>query len=147
MVELIVLKDQGDPLWEELQGLRYEVLRKPLGMKPTRPHPLDTVDSIHVIAREQGRVIGVASFSPELQSEPSRGRLYQMAVSPEKQGSGIGKKIVMRVLDEARGRGFHRVHLHARNHAVPFYRKCGFVEVGERFIEISMEHAEMTINL
>jgi predicted GNAT family N-acyltransferase len=143
MVSLVVLTDQADPLWEKVHELRYEVLRRPIGIAATRPHPLDTPASWHVLAidAETQRLVGVASFSPET------GRLFQMAVVQDRRGAGLGRAIVQRVVAEARQRNVREVTLHARHYAIPFYRKLGFTEHGDHFTEVGMEHATMSLPL
>eukprot|EP00727_Mastigamoeba_balamuthi_P013529 m51a1_g88 hypothetical protein (170) ;mRNA; f:281999-282508 len=144
----------SEGLWEDLEDLRFDVLRRPLGMAPTRPHPLDVASSFHALLFADAalqraaprRLSGVASCHTEGEGEGCA-RLYQMAVREELRGSGAGKRIVEAVAEEARRRGFRRLTCHARAGAVGFYEKCGFREYGQRFREINMEHALMELHL
>eukprot|EP00727_Mastigamoeba_balamuthi_P010283 m51a1_g5878 hypothetical protein (165) ;mRNA; r:501593-502087 len=142
----------SEGLWEDLEDLRFQVLRRPLGMAPTRPNPLDIDSSFHALldAEKQcaapRRLSAVASCHTEGEGEGCV-RLYQMAVREELRGSGAGRKIVEAVAQEARRRGFRWLTCHARAGAVGFYEKCGFRENGQRFREINMEHALMVLPL
>lgn len=55
----------------------------------------------------------------------------------------MGKRLLEKAIEEAGKRGAKNVHLHARHYAIGFYKKAGFKEKGERFMEINMEHCEM----
>jgi ribosomal protein S18 acetylase RimI-like enzyme len=56
-------------------------------------------------------------------------RLAAMAVVPEARGQGVGTRMVMGLMDEARGRGDRAIWLEViedNTPAVQLYRKCGF---------------------
>lgn len=159
MIETSVVEtDETCADFAELKRVRYEVLRRPLGMQATDPHPLDVPGrGFHVVAKQkqQQQMVGTASFAfffhdddgASAEEKPTTGRLYQMAVVSSAQRCGVGRQLVERVLSEARARGCSQVVLHARFYAVDFYKKLGFTECGPRFQEIGMEHAEMRLAL
>lgn len=78
----------GNKLYDAIQELRYDVLRKPLGMAPTVPFRLDGPNSFHVLVRRQSdeRFVGTVSVAletgqqQEQQQQQQRGRVYQMAI-------------------------------------------------------------------
>jgi len=64
---------------------------------------------------------------------PAHGELKSMRAAPDYRGRGVGKAILMRLLDEARGRGYKRVSLETGRpepfHAAQrLYRAHGFRE-------------------
>jgi predicted GNAT family N-acyltransferase len=128
---------------DELE-LRFRVLREPIG------HPRTAVtfpfekESLHLVAVDDGRVIGCVLFHPE--SEHT-GRLFQMAVESGLQKGGVGTKLVRRLEDEVRGRGFGEVTLHARQTAVPFYERLGYACFGEPYTEVGLPHRSMRRDL
>jgi predicted GNAT family N-acyltransferase len=128
---------------DELE-LRFRVLREPIG------HPRTAVtfpfekESLHLVAVDDGRVIGCVLFHPE--SEHS-GRLFQMAVASGLQKGGVGTKLVRRMEEEVRGRGFGEVTLHARQTAVPFYERLGYACFGEPYTEVGLPHRSMRRDL
>ncbi len=132
--------DPAHPLYAGELELRYRVLREPLG------HPRSAVlfpfekESLHLVAVDAGEVRGCVLFHPE--NERS-GRLFQMAVRPELQGTGIGAKLVRRLEEELQRRGFDHVHLHARAQVVPFYEKLGYAVYGDAFVEVGIPHRHM----
>jgi ribosomal protein S18 acetylase RimI-like enzyme len=59
--------------------------------------------------------------------------LHDLAVAPDAQGHGVGRRLVEAALTDARRAGFGAVRLDAYNHAAGaggFYVLCGFREVG-----------------
>lgn len=130
----------GTPAYEQELELRFRVLREPLG------HPRAAVafpfesQSLHLVAVDESGVLGCVLFHPETAAE---GRLFQMAVSPALQGSGIGRRLVSRLEAELRARGFRAVTLHARQSAVLFYEKLGYACEGAPFEEVGVPHRHM----
>lgn len=116
--------------------LRQKVLRpgRPAeeNIYPLDDHPL----AIHLGAYHQGDLIGIASFfkEPAPQSEKSEAyRLRGMAVLPEWQGKGIGKKILGRGIEELRSRSAQELWCNARTTASDFYFTFGFQSDGAEF--------------
>ena len=129
-----------DPRYPDELELRFRVLREPLG------HPREAVTfpfeagSLHLVAIDAGAVIGCVLFHPESAHE---GRLFQMAVTPARQGSGLGRELVRGLEAELLRRGFREVHLHARSPVVPFYEKLGYAVYGQPFTEVGIPHCHM----
>jgi len=89
------------------------------------------------------------------------GKLYQMAVRPDLQGTGIGRQLVAHLLAYARDvLKLARVYCHARHYAAgsdgwrgilsnfhSFYEKCGFRKTPgiDPFVEVGMQHFCMDI--
>jgi predicted GNAT family N-acyltransferase len=128
------------PLYAAELDLRFRVLREPLG------HTRDAVtfpfegESLHLVALEAERIRGCVLFHPE---SPSDGRLFQMAVEPALQGTGLGRQLVVHLEAELRRRRFARVHLHARATVQRFYEKLGYAVYGEPFTEVGIPHVHM----
>jgi 8-oxo-dGTP pyrophosphatase MutT (NUDIX family)/ribosomal protein S18 acetylase RimI-like enzyme len=124
---------------EELE-LRFRVLREPLGLPRSEvAFPFED-QSLHLVARQGGAVVGCVLFHPE---DAHGGRLFQMAVTPPLQGRGLGARLVTTLEEELGRRGFTHVHLHARAHVVPFYERLGYEVYGEPFMERSVPHRHM----
>ena len=60
--------------------------------------------------------------------------LLLLAVMPDNQGKGIGRRLLEQFIDRARSDGAARVHLEVRdgNPAIAMYRAAGFEPVGRR---------------
>jgi glucosamine-phosphate N-acetyltransferase len=82
-----------------------------------------------VIAVENGKVVGTASLLVErkfLHKGGRAGHIEDVAVHPNYQRRGIGKALVMHLVEEARKRGCYKVILDCKDELAVFYEKCGF---------------------
>ena len=97
--------------------------------------------SDHALALDSsGSPIGTARLLPD-------GRIGRMAVVKEWRKRGVGGALLLALLERARGRSMTRSVLHAQTHAAGFYRRFGFSERGEEFLEAGIPHVEMTLEL
>jgi predicted GNAT family N-acyltransferase len=55
--------------------------------------------------------------------------------------------MLIRLVEEARQRGFEQVYLHAQMHALNFYKKFGFVSDEEIFSEGGIPHVLARLDL
>jgi predicted GNAT family N-acyltransferase len=91
---------------------------------------------VHALAYAQGRAVGTGRLLPD-------GHIGRMAVLKESRSLGVGGAILERLVAEARRRGMPQVVLSAQTHALGFYRRHGFREVGAVFEEAGIPHQEM----
>ncbi len=132
----IVAGDWGN-LREDAQKVRIEVFV----IEQNVPVELEWDEgdevSTHAVAYDQqGRPVATGRLLPD-------GHIGRMAVSQSLRGQGIGKQVLIALLDHARQDGHQELVLHAQTHAVPFYERQGFVVEGEEFIEADMPHRLM----
>jgi ribosomal protein S18 acetylase RimI-like enzyme len=130
----------ADRLKDAELGLRWRVLRAPLGYSPEATVFPFEEESLHLVALDGGAVVGCVLFHPE---GPDTGRLFQMAVDPARQGEHIGQKLVRELEREVARRGFRVVTLHAREAAVGFYAQLRYETFGEPFTEVGIPHRHM----
>lgn len=128
------------PEYAQELDLRWRVLRKPLGFAPDAVAFPFEVESLHLVALDAGRVVGCVLFHPE---GTETGRLFQMAVEPDRQGTGLGTRLVRTLEVELGRRGFREVTLHARDTAVGFYARLGYAPVGPPHVEVGVPHQNM----
>jgi len=91
---------------------------------------------VHALAYVEGRAVGTGRLLPD-------GHIGRMAVLKENRAGGLGGAILACLVAEARRRGMREVVLSAQTHALGFYRKHGFREVGAIFEEAGIPHQEM----
>jgi amino-acid N-acetyltransferase len=92
------------------------------------------------VAEHHGRVVGVAGMEPYGRSA----LLRSVAVAPEWQGSGIGRTLVDRVLEEARAAGVWEVYLLTTT-AEHYFPRLGFACVDREIVPASVQvSAEFT---
>ncbi len=90
-------------------------------------------------------VVGTALLIPD-HPEPGRGKVTQVAVDPQRQGEGIGRRLMVTLESHAFGSlGLWEVYCHAQNTAVGFYERLGWQIEGDEFIEAGIPHHRMFI--
>ena len=131
----------GERWYTKQRRLRWEVLRRPLGMREgaeLNPHEAELRHCVAVVA---GEVVGTVSWHPE--PGAASGKLVQMAVEPAWERRGVGARLVRALEARAASEGAALVHMHARALAVGFYAKLGYRVEGEPFEQIGISHVVM----
>lgn len=135
----------GTPEYDEAVRLRYDILRRPLGLEYTPEQLAAEYSEIHLAAFDAtGRLIAYLNLTPVT---PDTVKMRQVAVESVLQGKGIGKLLVAASEQLAKHLGYKEISLHARDTAVPFYLKLGYERVGEPFEEVTIPHFKMRKNL
>lgn len=105
--------------WNELSAL-YEIA--PLGAKPPEALKVAFANSMYkCFVRENGRLVGVGRA---IADGVDCAYLCDIAVHPDAQGTGLGKRIVDHLL--ALAGGHKKIILYAAPGKEAFYRKFGF---------------------
>lgn len=127
-------------LYKQAVGLRYRILRKPLGLEFTDEQLAAEHTDLHLVYLVDGRVMGCLVLTP---MGAERIKMRQVAVDEAWQGKGVGADMVRYSEDYARQNGYVWMECHARDTAVPFYKRLGWNEVGEGFTEVTIPHHKM----
>lgn len=130
--------------YDQMVSLRYEILRKPLGLEFI-PEELEKDAHDILIGAFDEEVILACCILSKVDSETCR--LRQMAVKNTLQGKGIGGNVLFFAENIARERGFKYLHMHARQSALGFYEKLGYQVCSAEFQEVSIPHFEMKKSL
>jgi predicted GNAT family N-acyltransferase len=131
----------GTPAFDEAVQLRYEVLRRPLGLTYTVEQLSAEYDQLHLAAYSDAAVlVGYLNLTPQ---DAQIVKMRQVAVAPTWQRKGVGNALVQASEELAQQLGFARMVLHARETAVPFYNALGYNSVGTRFEEVGIPHFRM----
>ena len=99
----------------------------------------DEFDAVsrHAIARDAaGAVVATGRLLPD-------GHIGRMAVAAPLRGQGVGGAVLEALVAEAMRTGLAEVALNAQVHALAFYRRHGFVEYGDVFMEAGIPHRAM----
>ena len=99
----------------------------------------DEFDAVsrHAIARDEaGAVVATGRLLPD-------GHIGRMAVAAPLRGKGVGGAVLEALVAEAARAGLAAVALNAQVHALAFYRRHGFVEHGDVFMEAGIPHRAM----
>jgi N-acetylglutamate synthase-like GNAT family acetyltransferase len=140
----------ADPLYAQECALREQVLLRPLGKDIA--WFLDAYPDIDrraehlvaVLSHPVGqRVIGCVLLIPDY-PEAGVGKLMQMAVDPQRQGEGIGTRLVIELETRAFGElRLREVFCHSQNSAMGFYDRLGWETDPEEFFEAGIAHHRM----
>lgn len=97
-------------------------------------------EAIHMLVMDGGNVIGTARvrFLADNQA-----KIERMAILKPFRRKGIGRGIISFLIAESKRRRVKHVILHAQHDVLPFYRSCGFEEVGGPFWEAGIKHLKM----
>ena len=96
--------DYGSPEYEKMLRLRYDLLRKPLGLS-FDPRELEKEKDDVLMGAFEDDGCWVAASSPRW--TPKTVRLRQMAVPNNLQGKGIGRALMIFAENIARDMGYH----------------------------------------
>lgn len=128
--------------YNQMVALRYEILRKPIGLTFTEEDLQKDKHDLLLISRypNGGELTGCCILTPlnELTTQ-----LRQMAVADFCQGKGLGSMLLSFAESVAIKHHFEYVYLHARKTALEFYKKKGYSVEGDQFTEVGIPHFEM----
>ena len=135
--------------WNELQAMaapvRTEVFVREQGGPQELEWDLEDLSALHaVVIDDSGRAIATARL---LKHAPGIARIGRMAVLSRHRSQGLGRRLLLTLMQAARDRGDHQVMLHAQISAQDFYVKAGFQPRGEVFEEAGIAHVEMWCDL
>ena len=132
--------EHGSDEYQKMVDLRYEILRKPLGLKFSDDELEKEKEDILIGAFDDEKLLACCLITRE---KGNTCRLRQMAVQNNMQGKGIGATMMNFAENVARDRGFRTMSMHARKTAIGFYEKLGYKVDGDEFQEVTIPHFVM----
>lgn len=136
----------NDPVLSQWMGLRYRVLREPLGMAYSEEDLIQESEDLNLLALEGNRVIA-GLLIRKGGHEPGVWKIRQVAVEPSRQGEGFGRALMLAVESAARESSVTSLVLHSREVVCGFYEKLGYRSVGGAFTEVGIPHRRMERSL
>lgn len=135
----------ASPAYDESIALRDLVLRKPLKLQFTKEQLEIEWQQEHLVAYDTNyEMVATLCLLP---LDDKTVKMRQVAVHPDCQGQGIGGQLVAFFEQYARTKGYSKVSLHARDVAIPFYKKLHYQSVGKPFDEVGIVHYKMVKDL
>ena len=131
--------------WKEYFLFRYKILRKPIGLhRSTIRDKLEKI-SYHIMATNNKReIIGVGRLHFVNKKES---QIRYMAVDKNFRKKGIGNAIVHKLEMHSIDSHRNNIILNARENAVIFYSKLGYINFGKIDVGIDIKHFQMKKNL
>lgn len=148
------VQGQGDAVtrltvgsWAEMAALAQPVRRAVFideqGVPEAEEWDADDAPALHgVVQNLAGLPLATGRLITQGQA-PGQARIGRMAVLRSMRGTGLGRAILVSLMDAARGQGRSTVTLHAQTSARRFYEALGFTVHGEVFDEVGIPHIEM----
>ena len=136
--------DHGTKEYKQMVNLRYNILRKPLGLNFTDDELEREKNEVLIGAFEDDQMLGCCML---VKIDANTMRLRQMAVPNNLQGKGVGRALMNFAENISRDLGYKRITMHARKNTVGFYEKFGYKITGPEFIEITVPHYQMEKSL
>jgi predicted GNAT family N-acyltransferase len=128
----------GTPEFDSAISLRDKILRQPLKLEFTEEQIAEEFDQIHFGCFDQNYNL-LACLSFQIKNNHLL-KMRQVAVDEFAQNNGIGSYLVTYTEHWAKKNGYKKFMLHARDLAVPFYTKLGYLQIGEQFKEVNIPH-------
>ena len=131
--------------WKEYFLFRYKILRKPIGLhRSTIRDKLEKI-SYHIMATNNKReIIGVGRLHFVNTKES---QIRYMAVDKNFRKKGVGNAIVHKLEMHSIDSHRNNIILNARENAVIFYSKLGYINFGKIDVGIDIKHFKMKKNL
>ena len=103
---------------------------------------MDEFDEVatHILAYIDDNPVGTARW----RFTEGGAKMERFAVLKEYRGKGVGEALVNHTLDKLKDNDF--IYLNAQESVIKFYKKFGFVAVGNRFYEADIPHKKMILN-
>jgi predicted GNAT family N-acyltransferase len=138
--DLLVIETGGDrSRIEQAWEIRRRVFIEEQHVPEEIELDADDAHAFHALALERGNPVGCGRMVPRGEYV----KIGRMAVLKNRRGEGIGRALLQFLMEHARRSGFRRAVLDAQAHAEAFYRKQGFIAVGEIFQEAGIAHRRM----
>jgi len=128
---LIVKQPESPEDFEQYYRLRYRILRAPWG--EPKGSEVDAIEQqcFHIMAIQDNETVGVGRLQYNSANEA---QIRYMAVAGAHERSGIGRRIVGALEQEAANNAVQTIVLDAREPAVGFYEKLGYRVEAESYV-------------
>lgn len=77
------------------------------------------------VLKDGGKIVGCGGIGPYWDKD-DEAWIFTVAVAPEYQGRGLGRKIIETLEKDGYATRSRRIEIHAAMSAIPFYRKLGY---------------------
>lgn len=125
---------------EWASSIRRSVFIEEQGIDEAEEWDEHDAPSVHAVAWWGKTPVGTARLLPQ-------GKIGRMAVLPEFRSRGIGKALLLALLNVAREQNIRTLRLSAQQQAIEFYSQHGFAPDGPAHMEVGIPHQWMVLNL
>ena len=130
--------------WNEYYRIRWEILRKPLGLeKGSEKDDLED-KAIHRIIKDDNKIVAIGRLHF---NNDNAAQIRYMAVPKNFQGKGLGRLLVDEFIKISKDNNSSKIILYARESVIGFYKKSGFDIIGKAHRLESVQHFLMEKNI
>jgi predicted GNAT family N-acyltransferase len=135
MIDTIVVEcdEQYAP---EIRSIRNDVFTNEQHIDEDKDFDGQDRDAVHVLVICTDKYVGTGRMLKD-------GHIGRLAVLKGYRGRGLGARVVLALIKEAKNIDMERVYLGAQTHATGFYEKLGFSAYGEPYMEANIKHIHM----
>lgn len=131
--------EHGSPEYKSALHLSEEILRKPLGLTFSQEELEKEKDYVQIVGFRGDELIATVALVPEGEIL----RMRRVVVRDDLQNQGIASAMMKFCEEYALANGFKEIYCHARQTAVPFYKKNDYLSEGDSFLEQTIPHRKM----
>ena len=137
----LVLVDSTDPRFPDVMDIRHRVFVEEQRVDPVEEWDEWDALATHILLLKNGQAVGTLRFFDD------DGWLHvgRFAIVSDQRGSGLGRVLLHRCLEEGKNLGLARSFLNAQSDKVGFYGKFGYTAVGDEFMEAGIPHRRMEL--
>tara|TARA_B100001029_G_scaffold179871_1_gene191886 strand:+ start:9099 stop:9554 length:456 start_codon:yes stop_codon:yes gene_type:complete len=99
-------------------------------------------DSFHFNVYKEGICVSTARAVIDINSA----KIQRVCVLKDYRGAGIGLFIMLKLHKYLLKKNIIKVTLSSQDHAIGFYKKLGYIEIGDPYLEAGIIHKKMYIN-
>lgn len=136
MNEIIIKTVDFKENFPDIEHIRLEVFVREQHVPLELEWDEDDSQAMHILAYRNEKAVATARLLKD-------GRIGRMAVLPPWRGQGVGRKMLLYLIAEAKKQGNDNIRLSAQQHAVGFYQKYGFVICSESYMDAGIPHYTM----
>lgn len=132
-----IISGAWDDLSTPARSVRTTVFVDEQGVPPEIEMDKNDALCVHALALDAtGQAVGTGRLLPD-------GHIGRMAVLPNQRCLGVGRALLLALMEAAQQRGQNELRLNAQTHAAGFYRQFGFTNEGPEFLEAGIIHQAM----
>lgn len=121
---------------ESLRTIRQAVFIDEQRIEPKLEWDADDAAAVHFLLIHNNAAVGTARLLAD-------GHIGRVAILREYRGLGLGEVLMREVMAQAQTLGHERFLLSAQTYALDFYRRLGYREEGNEYLEAGIPHRAM----
>lgn len=125
--------------FKEALELRYQVFVDEQGVPRNLERDDDDLVANHVLVQDNGKTVGCG----RIVIKEDYGKIGRIAVAKSSRKQGVGTMVCQELIEIAKEKGYKKVKLHAQLNSKGFYKRIGFQEFGDKFMEAGIPHIMM----